>query len=215
VLVDDPFAGTEVVDLAANDGEFDPRGMESIAHDLENYLRRLGAGARASSFAALKALLPSDPFGPAGILGAHAKNMPILAKSLQDPTAVPDLSEFLAVRQSYLRLFNKVMADNRIDVLAYPQSFAELPGVFDKAEYPATTVSEINIGGLPGVTVPAGQYANGGPFALIFVGRMWSEAELLGYAFDYEQATGHRIVPRLVETPFVGAAADLQVAEPA
>lgn len=218
VLVDDPFAGTEFVGLAANDGEFDPRGMESIAHDLENYLRRLGASAKASSFAALKALLPSDPFGPEGILGAHAKNMPILAKSLEDPTDVPDLSDFLAVRQSYLRLFNKVMADNRIDVLAYPQSFAELPGVFDKAEYPATTVSEINIAGLPGVTVPAGQYANGGPFALIFVGRMWSEAELLGYAFDYEQATGHRIVPSLEETPFVApqAAEDtLQATEPA
>src|SRR4029450_7455090 len=82
VLVDDPFAGTEFVDLATNDGEFDPRGMESIAHDLENYLRRLGASAKASSFAALKALLLSDPFGPEGILGAHAKNMPILAKSL-------------------------------------------------------------------------------------------------------------------------------------
>jgi len=32
--------------------------------------------------------------------------------------------------------------------------------------------------------VPAGEYANGAPFALIFVGRMWSEAELLSFAYD-------------------------------
>jgi len=64
-----------------------------------------------------------------------------------------------------------------------------------------TTVSAINIGGLPGVTVPAGQYAsNRAPFGLIFVGRPWSEADLLGFAYDYEQATHHRsrpIYPRL------------------
>jgi len=74
-----------------------------------------------------------------------------------------------------------------------------LPGVFDEAPYPATTVSEINIAGLPGVTVPAGRFRNGSPFSLIFVGRMWTEAALLNLAYAYEQATRHRIAPKLVE----------------
>ena len=52
------------------------------------------------------------------------------------------------------------------------------------------------------MTVPAGRYSNGAPFSLIFVGRMWSEATLLGFAFAYEQATRHRIVPVLEETPY-------------
>jgi Asp-tRNA(Asn)/Glu-tRNA(Gln) amidotransferase A subunit family amidase len=60
-----------------------------------------------------------------------------------------------------------------------------------------TTVSEINIAGLPGVTMPAGYYASGAPFCLIFVGPLWSEAELLAYAFAYEQATHHRRAPVL------------------
>ena len=60
-----------------------------------------------------------------------------------------------------------------------------------------TTVSEINIAGLPGVTVPAGAYASGAPFGLILVGPMWSEADLLGLAFAYEQATHHRRPPVL------------------
>jgi Asp-tRNA(Asn)/Glu-tRNA(Gln) amidotransferase A subunit family amidase len=96
VVVEDPFAGSGFASLANQDVEFDDRGLESIAYDMELFLRRLG---------------PS------------------------------------------------------------------------KATYPATTVSEINIAGLPGVTVPAGRFSGGSPFSLIFVGPMWSEAELLGLAF--------------------------------
>lgn len=199
ILVDDPFAGTDFAGFIELNGEFDDRGLESIAYDMEMYLRRLGPSAAANSFAALKALVPEDPFGHDGILGAHVESSPILQKSLQDPTAVPDLSAFLAVRQHYLRTFNAVMARHDLDALAFPQSSDALPGVFDTATYPATTVSEINIAGLPGVTVPAGQFSNGSPFSLIFVGRMWCEAKLLGLSYDYEQATHHRIVPNLSE----------------
>ncbi|HEY0121193.1 MAG TPA: hypothetical protein VGC14_05425 [Rhizobium sp.] len=108
-------------------------------------------------------------------------------------------SDFVALRQAYLRILDKVMQKHELDLLIFPQVSQELPGIFDEASFPATTVSEINIAGLPGVTVPAGQFANGGPFSLIFVGRLWSEADLLAFAFDYEQATHHRIVPKLAE----------------
>ena len=128
--------------------------------------------------------------------------MPLLQKSLQDPTLPPDLSQFLAARLAYLKTFNAVLAEHNIDVLIFPQTSTDLPPVTGTDLYPATTVSEINIAGLPGITVPAGQYASGAPFSLIFVGPMWSEATLLGYCFDYEQATRHRIVPELVETAF-------------
>ncbi len=45
--------------------------------------------------------------------------------------------------------------------------------------------------------VPAGYYASRAPFCLIFVGRQWSEADLLAYAYGYEQATRHRRPPDL------------------
>lgn len=60
-----------------------------------------------------------------------------------------------------------------------------------------TTVGEINISGVPGVTVPAGYYSSGSPFGLIFVGRLWSEAELLALAYNYEIGTQHRRSPSL------------------
>ena len=59
------------------------------------------------------------------------------------------------------------------------------------------TVGELNIAGLPAVTVPAGYYASGAPFGLLFVGPLWSEAVLLALAHDYENATRHRKPPRL------------------
>ena len=53
-------------------------------------------------------------------------------------------------------------------------------------------MGELNIAGIPGVTVPAGYYASGAPFGLIFLGKQWSEAGLLTLAHAYEQATQHR-----------------------
>lgn len=201
VLVEDPFAGSGFTALSQGEEGFDPRGMESMVHDFENFLRRLGPDAAATSFATLKALLPENPFEGEGILAVHARQA-VLARSLEDATLPPDLSEFLAARTAYLATFNKVMAEHRLDALVFPQTSAAAPGIFEAAQYPATTVSEINIAGLPGVTVPAGRYGNGAPFSLIFVGRMWTEADLLALAYDYEQATQHRLVPHLVETPY-------------
>jgi amidase len=56
---------------------------------------------------------------------------------------------------------------------------------------------ESNILGLPAITVPMGFYSNGVPGTLQFVGDFYGEAEIIGYAYDYEQATMHRMSPRL------------------
>jgi Asp-tRNA(Asn)/Glu-tRNA(Gln) amidotransferase A subunit family amidase len=205
VVVEDPFAGSGFASLANQDVEFDDRGLESIAYDMELFLRRLGPSAAANSFAAFKALIPEDPFASEDLLGIHLKTMPGLRASLENPTVPPDLSDFVRLRLEYLRIFKSVMAQHRLNALAFPQMSKQLPGIFEKATYPATTVSEINIAGLPGVTVPAGRFSGGSPFSLIFVGPMWSEAELLGLAFAYEQATHHRVVPQLAKTPYEAA----------
>jgi len=168
-----------------------------MVYDLDLFLRRLGPSAAASSFDALKALVPEDPFAPGGILGMYPTSFDVLRRSLEDPTAPPDLSAFIALRGAYLAAFEAALDTYGLDGLVFPQTFAEPPGVFDKATYPASTVSEMNIAGLPGVTVPAGSYARGAPFSLIFVGRMWSEAKLLGFAYAYEQAYPKRIKPKL------------------
>src|SRR5262249_48417211 len=114
----------------------------------------------------------------------------------------PDLSDFAAARGAYLRAIDEAMTRHRLDALVFPQMSQELPSIFSDQKHEATTVSEMNIAGIPGVTVPAGRYGSGAPFSLLFLGRMWSEASLMGYAYDYEQATHHRIVPDLREEPY-------------
>ncbi|MEA3536645.1 amidase [Rhizobium sp. CC-YZS058] len=202
VLVDDPFKETAFADLAMKNVEFDSRGMESIVYDFDNFLKRLGPSAAATSFRQLASMLMIDPFAEETLLGAHGQT-PLIAQSLKAPETPPDMRAFAKLRESYLTIFNRVLDENALDALVFPQSSHPLPGVFDEATFPATTVSEINIAGLPGVTVPAGRYANGAPFSLIFVGRMWTEASLLAFAYAYEQATRHRIIPDLEHTAVI------------
>ena len=68
----------------------------------------------------------------------------------------------------------------------------ELPGLHSGDAIKETTVGELNIAGLPAVTVPAGYYESGAPFELIFFGKNWTEKNLIDMAYAYEQNTGHR-----------------------
>ena len=91
------------------------------------------------------------------------------------------------------------MDANGLDAMVLPQTTEALPGLFSADVIAETTVSALNIAGLPGLTVPAGQHAgNQAPFSLIFVGRPHSEATLLALGHHFEQATHQRVMPRLV-----------------
>ena len=199
-LVADPFAGTGFSALAEPTPGlvyFDARGFESAPFDLQLYLERMGPDVALRSFAAFaEATREEDAFAPGGVLHPIT-NLRQLAPCLADPASPPDLSDFLAAREAYLALFDRVMDEHGLDALVFPQMRAELPPLHGLGTLLETTVCEINIAGLPGVTLPAGAYASGAPFNLIFVGRMWSEGDLLALAYAYEQATGHRRAPAL------------------
>lgn len=198
-LVEDPFAGSGFAALRRTIGSpgFDARGLESVPYDLHRYLQRLGPDAALKSFADFaRATAAQDVFGPEGRMRDMVE-LPQFVACLADPTRPPDLSDFIAVREAYLDLFDAVVARERLDALVFPQMRGELPSLYGLDPIGETTVSEINIAGLPGVTVPAGAYASGSPFNLIFVGPQWSEADLLGLSYAYEQATRHRRAPVL------------------
>ncbi len=201
ILVDDPFLGSGFAALRQPTpplGEFDGRGLESVPYDLQQFLRRMGPDVALGSFAAFAAATAKeDAFAPGGVLG-FMPHLPAFAACLADPQRPPDMSEFIALREAYLVIFDDVFARERLDALVFPQMRDALAPLHSKLPIHETTVSEINIAGLPGVTVPAGYYASGAPFGLIFVGRLWSEADLLALAYDYECATGHRRAPVLV-----------------
>ena len=200
-LVEDPFAGSGFADLrtpTVPGTEYDARGLESLPYDLGRYLARLGPQAALKTFAEFAAATKAeDPFAPGGVLSY----MPRLAgfrASLAEPARPPDMSEFIALRETHLAIFNAVFAKHNLDAIIMPQMRQQLALREADDIIHETTVSEINIAGLPGVTFPAGYYNSGSPFNLIAVGPMWSEAQLIGVAFAYEQATHHRKAPVLI-----------------
>jgi amidase len=48
--------------------------------------------------------------------------------------------------------------------------------------------------GYPSITVPAG-FVEGLPIGVSFIGKAWSEPQLIRYAYSFEQATKHRKAP--------------------
>ena len=200
VLVDDPFVGSGFAELRQTTlplPNFDARGMESVPYDLQKYLERLGPNAAIKSFKEFAAATASEScFGPDGVL-SFMHTLPQFRACLQSPTIPPDLSDFISLKESYLRILDEVFHSKGIDALVFPQIREELPLINLGQTIQETTVGEINIAGIPGVVVPAGYYGSGCPFSLIFVGRLWSEADLLSYAYAYESATHHRKVPLL------------------
>ena len=55
------------------------------------------------------------------------------------------------------------------------------------------------VSGYADITVPAG-YIQGLPIGITFIGGRWAEPELIGLAYDYEQATEVRVPPEFVPT---------------
>jgi aspartyl-tRNA(Asn)/glutamyl-tRNA(Gln) amidotransferase subunit A len=200
VLVEDPFRNSGFAQLRETTPPFadsDERGLESFPYDLQQYLEHLGPAARIRSLQDFRtATARQDMFAPGGTL-AYLENLPGFADCLADPGRVPAQAAFRALKASYLEIFSAVFARERLDALVFPQMRDELPGLMSGMPIPETTVSEINIAGLPGLTVPAGYHDSGAPFALIFVGPAWSEADLLAYAYAFEAATRHRVAPAL------------------
>ncbi|WP_347904201.1 amidase [Pseudomonas purpurea] len=198
-VVADPFAGSCFVDLAPADGSYDPRGSDAHAYDLDLYLKNLGNSAAVHSLDELHVKMGMNLFEKGGPLDYYTEQLPVLGQSYKTPAIAPDLSDFAHLREDYLRVFNHVMDENNLDALVFPQMVEPLGDVYESF-IDSTTSSPINISGVPGVVVPSGAYPGGQPFSLIFVGRLWSEGQLLAYAFDYEQTVKGRLVPAPLET---------------
>jgi len=199
--VPDPFAGSGFAELGKPVPEldhYDARGMECVPYDMMLYLRRLGSGNPFATFEDFSAAVSAeDPFAPDGVL-AFMSNMPDLLDCLADPETPPSMEAFLTVREQYLAIFDAVMAKHALDALVFPQMRDPLPPRLGEESIHETVVCEINIAGLPALTIPAGYDEGGSPFNLVFVGPLWSEARLLSLAADYEQATRHRKTPDLI-----------------
>jgi amidase len=102
---------------------------------------------------------------------------------------------------------NSLMAANHLDAIialtngpAWPNNSdpnqGDLNGHFEFFVGSSTAAA---VAGYPDITVPAGHDA-GLPLGITFIGRRWAEPQLIGYAYDYEQATHIRVPPQFIPT---------------
>lgn len=94
---------------------------------------------------------------------------------------------------------DKVMNDQKLDALvAISNGPAHLTDLVNGDSYTGGSSSPAAVAGYPSITLPAGQ-VHGLPIGISFFGKAWSEAELIGLAYAFEQATRQRKVPEMRE----------------
>jgi amidase len=102
---------------------------------------------------------------------------------------------------------DELMSDNDLDAIigltngpAWPTNDDPNEGDLDgHFEYFVGSSSAAAVSGYADITVPAG-YIAGLPIGITFIGGRWAEPELLGLAYDYEQATQVRVPPQFIPT---------------
>lgn len=121
----------------------------------------------------------------------------------------PDTREADRIEAIYKRAFTPAMDEAGIDALVLPvwaqppllngdrnthlmkplPSGQPVTGLSSSLTFVASTLQ------WPAVSVPSGYIGEGLPLGLQIIGRAWSDASLIGYAYAYEQATRHRRQP--------------------
>lgn len=194
--VEDPFEGSGFKEL------YEERsGVPSqSAYDMHNYLKRLGAGAPFDSVEEWEAL--------SGRTLNRVRRDGALAPPAR-PSATEEGDAYQAWRHDFRALFRRVLEENQLDALFFPQAgepnrpLVEDPERPDYkpnnwAELPSNIINDL---GMPVVTVPFGHYDDGTPFVLALIGDSWTEAELLSIAYDLERVVEGRRPPELVPAP--------------
>jgi amidase len=88
------------------------------------------------------------------------------------------------------------MDEQHLDVILYP-TWSNAPRLVGDLKSPGGDNNQVlsPMTGFPAITVPMGFTHGTLPAGLQLLGRAWSEGQLFGYAYAYEQATQHRKPP--------------------
>lgn len=111
---------------------------------------------------------------------------------------------YVAARDHGLPLIKSAMLavfeNYKLDAILYPTS-PEPASLINPPENQRTAgggsaTAFANLTGFPDLIVPAGMTSEGLPVTISFFGPAYSEAKLIGYGYDFEQATKARVLPK-------------------
>jgi amidase len=133
---------------------------------------------------------------------------PTKARLWKNPPAPVDLAKWgayqVARRQLLINLM-KAMADNRLDAIVHKSVEHQPTLIKDGINPPYVTnkgVPTLNtfLVYVPAITVPSGFTSDNLPAGITFLGKPYSEAEMIKLAYAYEQSTHHRRPPQTTPT---------------
>jgi amidase len=196
--------GAVIVDPAdiPNVGAYDDSELAVLLYefktDLNAYLGALGPGAKVHSLADVIAFNDASRdrempfFGQELMLQAQKKGS-LTEKEYKDALA-KDLK--LSRKEGIDAVMDRLHLDAIVAPTGTPPWTTDLING-DHSVGSSTTPAAV--AGYPSITVPAG-FAYGQPVGISFIGRAWSEATLIKFAYAYEQATRHRRPPTFAAT---------------
>ncbi len=129
-----------------------------------------------------------------------------VALDLNDPVYLAAKNEGLLALKSGLQA---VFAKDQLDAIVYPTTNRPA-SLIKSSDAPAGGADGAGAGigggesaalfadesGSPEIIVPAGMTKDGLPVTISFLGQPYSEPKLLGYAYDFDQATRARVLPK-------------------
>ena len=192
-------AAVEVIDVKVatyndwNDPEF-ALLLYEFKDGLNAYLKKSG-----SPHASLEALIAWNK--------ANAKQvMPIFGQEIfeQAQAKGPLTDAAYIARDTARRLAGKdgliaTLDKNKLDALIAPSLSPAWPTDHAGRSFRRRGLRMAAVAGTPSITVPIGD-SHGLPLGLTFMGRAYSEGELIGFGFAIEQATKARIAPQYSPT---------------
>ena len=189
--------GAHVEDVVVpTHGQWGEAELEVLLYEfkdgLDAYLRK--AGASPGSLAELVAWNKAHADEAMPWFGQELFERALAKGPLTDAAyiAARDKARRLAGRDGLL----KAMDDAKLDAIVAPAvspAWVTDPVLGD--HYIGAGYGIAAVAGTPSLTVPMGD-VQGLPIGIVFLGRAWTEAELLGYGFAYEQATMARKPPQ-------------------
>jgi amidase len=196
--------GATIVDPAdiPTASRLDPCEIEVLLYEFKTNLNAyLATRGRAAAATSLKELIAFNEREAAREMPYFGQELFIRAEA-KGPLTTPEYLAALSQCKRFAREegIDAVMTMHRLDAIVVPAVGPAWPtDLLNGDHILGAGTTPAAVAGYPSITVPAG-WVGELPVGILFMGRAWSEARLIGLAYAYEQATRHRRPPKLLET---------------
>ncbi len=203
-IADMKAQGAVIVDPAdiPSAGKLDDCEFQILLYEfkagLNAYLGALGPGARVHSLADVIAFNASHADREMPFFGQET----MLSAEKKGPLTTPAYRTARTTCRARSRAggIDAVLTRLKLDAIVAPTGSPAWPtDLVNGDHFLGASSTPAAVAGYPSITVPAG-LVQGLPVGISFIGRAWSEAQLIRYAFAYEQATHRRSPPQFKPT---------------